>query len=252
MSYLGNVLKFEMFNGKNMLKNAWNNPDQMLLGAADPFSARVWSTITGKDYKPIVDQMGGATQDTYRKADAAGLDTHDGRQVQNLAHVIAGLYAGGYGASAAGVGSAGGVGGSGILSSASPAATSTSGLTPQATTAAPTWADKASNFYDQARYKVGGLLEDGQGYWNKATTAYDQYGKPISNGINSASQAKGLLSGQAQQPAQPGQIGRQDPDFSGLLASQGQLDAQRLAEEEKRKQQQQMIVQGLLGGAYGR
>lgn len=221
MSYLGNVLKFEMFNGKNMLKNAWNNPDQMLLGAADPFSARVWSTITGKDYKPIVDQMGGATQDTYRKADAAGIDTHDGRQVQNLAHVIAGLYAGGYGANAAGVGSAGGVGGSGILSSAAPAAAPTA-TTTTATTAAPA----ASS---------GGLF------------TMDNAAK----GMTMAQQA-GLLDQQQQQAAQPGQVGRQGPDFSGLLAASGQLDAQRLAEEEKRKQQQQMIVQGLLGGAYGR
>lgn len=219
MSYLGNVLKFEMFNGKNMLKNAWDNPDQMLLGAADPFSARVWSTITGKDYKPIVDQMGGATQDTYRKADAAGLDTHDGRQVQNLAHVIAGLYAGGYGASAAGVGSAGGVGGSGVLSSAAPAAAPAA----TTTTAAP------------AASSGGGLL------------TMDNAAK----GMTMAQQA-GLLDQRQQQPAQPGQVGRQGPDFSGLLAASGQLDAQRLAEEEKRKQQQQVIVQGLLGGAYGR
>lgn len=72
-----------------------------------------------------------------------------------------------------------------------------------------------------------------------------------SKGMTMAQQA-GLLDQQQQQPVQAGQVGRQGPDFSGLLASQGQLDAQRLAEEEKRKQQQQVIVQGILGGAYGR
>jgi len=243
MSYLGNVLKFEAFNGKNMLKNAWNNPDQMLLGAADPFSARVWSTITGKDYKPIVDQMGGATQDTYRKADAAGIDTHDGRQVQNLAHVIAGLYAGGYGASAAGVGGAGAAGAGGT--------TGASGLSfSGGTTGAPALGAGTSTGLatgvDMAGTGVGstgaGVGSSGGGLLTMDNAA---------KGMTMAQQA-GLLDQQQQQPAQPGQVGRQGPDFSGLLASQGQLDAQRLAEEEKRKQQQQMIVQGLLGGAYGR
>lgn len=72
-----------------------------------------------------------------------------------------------------------------------------------------------------------------------------------SKGMTMAQQA-GLLDQQQQQPMQAGQVGLQGPDFSGLLAASSQLDAQRLAEEEKRKQQQQVIVQGILGGAYGR
>lgn len=248
MSYLGNVLKFEAFNGKNMLKNAWDHPDQMLLGAADPFSARVWSTITGKDYKPIVDQMGGATQDTYRKADAQGLDTHDGRQVQNLAHVIAGLYAGGYGASAAGVGGAGAAGGASGAGSAGASGLSFAGGTTGApaigagtSTGLATGVDMAGAGYGSTGAAVG---SSGSGAGGLLTL------DNASKGMTMAQQA-GLLD-QKQQPIQGGQVGRQGPDFSGLLSYQGQLDAQRLAEEEKRKQQQQMIVQGLLGGAYGR
>ena len=240
MSYLGNVLKFELFNGKNMLKNAWKNPDQMLLGAADPFSARVWSTITGKDYKPIVDQMGGATQDTYRQADAAGLDTHDGRQVQNLAHVIAGLFAGGYGASSAGVGGAGAAGGAG--------STGASGLSfAGGTTGAPTLGAGTSTGLatgvDMAGTGVGstgaGVGSSGAG----GLLTMDNAAK----GMTMAQQA-GLFGGQ-QQPVQSQPLQNRAPDFSGLLSADAQLAAQRAAEDQQRKLAAQNAVRGLL--SYG-
>jgi hypothetical protein len=55
-----------------MLKRAAKNPDQLLLGAADPFSAKMWSKITGKKYEPLVNQWGGASDGAYERAEAAG------------------------------------------------------------------------------------------------------------------------------------------------------------------------------------
>lgn len=98
MSWLGDLLKFEGFNAKHMLGKAADNPEQLLLGAADPFGAKLWSSITGKDYSPIVNQWGGATDDTYTAAQEAGIDTGPGRTGHNIAQTIAAMYAGNYGA----------------------------------------------------------------------------------------------------------------------------------------------------------
>lgn len=102
MSWLGNVLNFEGFNLKNIGKKIGQNPEQLLIGAGDPFSAGVWSKITGKDYQPLVNQMGGATGDTYQKAEAAGINTGPGKSMHGIAQAVASMYAGGYGAGQAG------------------------------------------------------------------------------------------------------------------------------------------------------
>lgn len=122
MSYFGNVFDFERSNLGTMWNKVKQNPEQLLLGAADPIGAKFWSGITGKHYSPIVDQMGGATPDAYSNAQAQGVDTKDGRQMQNAAHVIAAIEAGGYGA-----GSLGG-GGATATPSASPAAGASGGF----------------------------------------------------------------------------------------------------------------------------
>lgn len=107
---LGSLLDFEGFNLKGIAKKIKANPERLFLGALDPASTKVWNKALGKDWKPAVDQMGGATQDTYRDAEAAGIDTTTGKGMHTLAHVIAAAYAGGYGAEAAG-GAMGGAGG---------------------------------------------------------------------------------------------------------------------------------------------
>lgn len=109
MSWFGNVLKFEGFNGKEMLKDVLHDPTRLITGV-DPFSTKLWNGILGTDKKPIVDQMGGATGDRYRDAEAAGIDVSAGKGMQNVAHVIAALAAAGYGAEALG-GAGGGAGG---------------------------------------------------------------------------------------------------------------------------------------------
>ena len=94
MGTLKNIFDFEKFKLGNMWGKVKDNPEQLLLGAGDPFSAKVWGGVTGKDYEPLVDQWGGATKDDYAKAEAAGIDTSDGRAMHGIARAIAGMYAG--------------------------------------------------------------------------------------------------------------------------------------------------------------
>lgn len=94
MGTLKNIFDFERYKLGNMWGKVKDNPEQLLLGAGDPFSAKMWGGITGKDYEPLVDQWGGATKDDYAKAEAEGIDTRDGRAMHGIARAIAGMYAG--------------------------------------------------------------------------------------------------------------------------------------------------------------
>jgi len=89
------ILDFELFNAGHMAQQALKNPDQMLLGAADPLGAKVWSGITGKDYEPIVNQWGGASDGAYEAAEATGINTGSARGAHQVAQTIAGIFAGG-------------------------------------------------------------------------------------------------------------------------------------------------------------
>ena len=108
MGFLSNILSFEKVNIGGILGKLADNPERALIGAIDPFSSKVWSGVTGSDYKPLVDQWGGATPDTYEKAKALGIDTSSSRTMQDLATAIAAYEAGSYGAGAAGFGGASG------------------------------------------------------------------------------------------------------------------------------------------------
>lgn len=94
MGTLKNIFGFETSKLGNMWGKIKDNPEQLLLGAGDPFSAKMWGGVTGKDYEPLVDQWGGATKDDYAKAEAEGIDTRDGRAMHGIAQIIAGMYAG--------------------------------------------------------------------------------------------------------------------------------------------------------------
>lgn len=120
MSWVGDLFKFEKSKLSDMWGRAKDNPEQLLIGAGDPFSAKVWSGITGKDYEPFVDQMGGATGQDFNSAEDKGIDTKAGRQMHGLAHVIAAMFAGGYGMNALGGagGASGGAAGSSSTGSA--------------------------------------------------------------------------------------------------------------------------------------
>lgn len=108
MAFIRDVGKFEGFNLKRMLKKIGDDPERVLLGAADPLSSKMWGGITGKEYEPIVNQWGGASDDTYKAAEDAGIRTKSGRKMHDLAETIAAFYTGKW---AAGLGG-GGAGGS--------------------------------------------------------------------------------------------------------------------------------------------
>lgn len=104
MSKLSDILKFEGFNLKGIAGKIKDNPLRLLYGGIDPASTKVWNKVLGKDDEPLVDQWGGASADTYRKAEAAGIDTEAGHNMHRVARTIAGAIAGNYGTSQLGIG----------------------------------------------------------------------------------------------------------------------------------------------------
>jgi hypothetical protein len=108
MSSLKDLLGFELFNLKDMWKGIKKDPERLFLGAAEPLGSSLWGGILGKDYEPLIDQMGGpyggsaisafgnTDGGVYGRAEAAGIDTNAGRNMNNIAHIVAALMAGNY------------------------------------------------------------------------------------------------------------------------------------------------------------
>lgn len=287
MSWIGDVFDFEKFNLGNIGKKIAKNPEQLLIGAGDPLTAGVWNGVLGTDYKPLVNEWGGATDDTYQKAQENGINTGPGKSMHGLAQGIAGLFAGNYGAgklggllgnSSTGVGQAGNAG---YGNYADPkwfnqANQSTLGtINPDGLTTASHMG--GGEFYraaeqnglgtdnetlnkivqrvnsgesvQQAAQNVkssggGGLL----GGAKSAFGVFNQYAKPVSQGIGYAQQAQGLLGGQQQQPMQAPQLPQGGQvDVSGILGAQNQQQAQLEAQRAARRARQT----GILGGYYG-
>lgn len=97
MSWLGDNLKFEGFNLKGIAQKIGHDPERLFLGALDPASTKMWGGLLGKDWKPMVDQVGGPTGDTFSQARAAGINTGPASMMHNIAHAIVGAEVGGYG-----------------------------------------------------------------------------------------------------------------------------------------------------------
>lgn len=117
MSWLGDVVKFENFNLGNQWDKLKQNPERAFTGAMDEGSTKVWNKafdwtapITGihKNYEPMTDYFGGASKDSYTKAQDAGINTGPGASMHNLAKAVTAYYAGGYGANQLGAGSSAG------------------------------------------------------------------------------------------------------------------------------------------------
>ena len=93
---VGNMLEFEWDHLGNIFKDFGKNPERIFLGAADPLSSKLWGGITGKDYAPIVNEWGGATEDRFndyeRKHGVGSLGY--AREGHQAAQAIAGMYAG--------------------------------------------------------------------------------------------------------------------------------------------------------------
>ena len=127
------VLNFEKAHLKYIFSLVKKDPERLLIGAIDPFSTKLWNTILGQNYEPLVGQFGQATEGAYQYAEARGIDTGPGRALQGVATLIAAFYAGQYGmsklsaagtapaASTPGVGGGAGTSGASLPASASAA-----------------------------------------------------------------------------------------------------------------------------------
>lgn len=91
-SKIKKALKFEAFNVKNIVKGVLKNPQRLLTGAVDPLGTKISNKMFGSHYDPLVNQLGGATEQRFRDAEAQGMDTGLARNLHKAAGVVAGAY----------------------------------------------------------------------------------------------------------------------------------------------------------------
>jgi hypothetical protein len=84
---VGNTLGFELWKGKDMLKNFGVNN---LFFGVDPLGTKIGNAVTGRDDKPLVDALGGATSEDFQRY---GKPTGFAKPLHAAAHTIAGMYA---------------------------------------------------------------------------------------------------------------------------------------------------------------
>lgn len=109
--WAGDLAAFEGSQLSDWWQKFKNDPTQLLIGAGDPFSAKMWSGITGKEYTPYVNQMGGPTNEAYQSAERKGIDTSNSRGSHQVAGAIASYYgAGALGNAFGNAGTAAGIG----------------------------------------------------------------------------------------------------------------------------------------------
>lgn len=241
MSWLGDVVGFEGFNLKNIGKKIAKNPEQLLLGAGDPLTAGVWNSALGTDYKPLVNEWGGATDDTYQKAEAEGINTGPGKSMHGVAQGIAGLFAGNYGAGKLG----------GLFSGSGGAPVGSAGNAGVGDYTDPSWFNKANQSIPMGSGGGGwrSTLQSGMGTLKDGFNTFNEYAKPVSQGLGYAQQAQGILGGGQQQQAPVPQMaggGGQSVSapINGILTAQAQLEQQRQDAIRKR-------AAGILGSTYG-
>lgn len=128
-------LDFEKFHFKQIWDDLRRNPGRMLYGSFDPFSTKMWNEVLGTDYDPIINQLGGATNQRFVDYVEAGGDpklAEKAARNHQIAATVASIYAGGaLGAMGGAGGAAAGAGSStvGGLTAAMPsAATFSAGL----------------------------------------------------------------------------------------------------------------------------
>lgn len=93
-SKLKKALKFESFNVGKIVKGVLKNPQRLLTGAVDPLGTKITNKVFGTHYKPLVNQLGGATKDTFAEAKAKGMDTGLAKTLHGIAGAVAGFYGG--------------------------------------------------------------------------------------------------------------------------------------------------------------
>ena len=90
---LGDLLRFQSHEGKNVWQNLQDNPERAFLGSADPMSTKLWNSILGTEERSLVNEWGGPTDYDYKTAQDRGMDTQSPRAGHALAQMIAKSYA---------------------------------------------------------------------------------------------------------------------------------------------------------------
>lgn len=106
MSWIGSLLGNEVSHIGNLFHdfNA-KNAEQLLLGAADPLSSKIWGKVTGQKFTPMVGQLGGETQAQFDESARQGVNVGPAETMGAIANSIAGYEAGGYFGSSGALGS---------------------------------------------------------------------------------------------------------------------------------------------------
>ncbi len=258
MGFFSDNLGFETFQLKDWADKFKKNPEQLFLGAGDPLSAKMWSKITGKNYEPFVDQMGGpygghtisafGANDggVYGRAEQAGINTKAAGGVHDAAHVVAALMAGGYGAGAMGGGGA----------AAGGSAPASGGITGGLTSGFGSGLGSATG--SAASGATSGGLLGGMG-WGGAGTASSGLGMFANGGANGLAglgggnagtlAASGNLTGGAAMGSAtaPAQMGMQDYlKMAQQAGGQGQQQQQQPgapAQQQQNKDPQALLIQ---------
>jgi len=106
MSWIGSLLGNEVSHIGNLFSDfSGKNAEQLLLGAADPLSSKIWGGITGQKFTPMVGQLGGETQQQFNESAQQGVNVKPAETMGGIANAIAGYEAGGYFGSSGGLGS---------------------------------------------------------------------------------------------------------------------------------------------------
>lgn len=92
---LGQILSYQSNLGGNLAEAYKQDPERALLGINTPLESSAWGAVTGKDYKPTVDMSGGSTSYDTQSAQAKGIDTQSGEQMQDVAKFLAMRFGGG-------------------------------------------------------------------------------------------------------------------------------------------------------------
>jgi len=184
-SKLKKALKFETFNVKNIVKDIAKNPQRLLTGAVDPLGTKITNKMFGTNYDPVVNQLGGATEQRFRDAEAKGIDTGTARTL----HKVAGAVAGFYGGNALGNLASTGLGN---LSQGLQATANANTLSPAITTAKYTGdtADFIAPVVTQSQQAA--LTQAGQAAANAAADS-NLIGKLAQTGANAATKGSGAL-----------------------------------------------------------
>lgn len=220
-SKLKKALKFENFNVKGIVKDIAKNPQRLLTGAVDPLGTRITNKVFGTNYKPAVNQLGGATKQRFQDAQAKGMDTGTAQTLHKVAAAVAAYYALGAGFGG-GTGAAGAAGGSGAGGLGAAGAAGADGLVPISTAALDSYvlpASVASSLGDVAAMGGSGLSAVG-------TSALDSYQLPasVANSISAAnpglaSQAASYASNYAKDPKNWGTIAKGAGLLGGLAGA---------------------------------